>query len=62
MFAEDGLLQIYSGDPSTAARSPQRKGRAEIETASGGLARYRRGLHGLQQSTIDVAPTGTKIV
>jgi len=56
VFAEDGLLQIYSGDPEEGGTlDRERNGRAEIETAMGGLARYRVTFHGLQQSTIDVA-------
>ena len=59
MFTDDGLLQIYSGDPEAGGTlDRERKGRAEIETAMGGLARYKVTFHGLQQSTIDVADDG----
>ena len=55
VFTDDGVLQIYSGDPNEGGTlDRERMGRAEIETAMGGLARYRVTSHGLAQSTIDV--------
>jgi hypothetical protein len=60
VFADDGVLQIYSGDPEhEGTLDRERRGRAEIETAMAGLARYRVTFHGLQQSTIDVAADST---
>lgn len=59
VFTDDGLLQIYSGDPNEGGTlDRERTGRAEIETAMGGLARYRVTSHGLAQSTIDVDAAG----
>jgi hypothetical protein len=55
VFAEGGVLQIYTGDPNEGGTlDRERIGRDEIETAMGGLARYRATLHVLGQSTIDV--------
>ena len=55
VFAADGVLQIYTGDPNEGGTlDRERNGRAEIETAMGGLARYRATLHVLGQSSIDV--------
>ena len=59
VFTDDGVLQIYTGDPNEGGTlDRERNGRAEIETAMGGLARYRVTFHGLQQSTIDVHDDG----
>ena len=59
VFTDDGVLQIYSGDPDEGGTlDRERIGRAEIETAMGGLARYRVTSHGLAQSTIDVDTEG----
>jgi len=55
VFTDDGVLQIYDGDPNEGGTlNRERQGRAEIEAAMGGLARYRVTSHGLAQSTIDV--------
>ena len=55
VFVADGVLQIYTGDPNEGGTlDRERNGRAEIETAMGGLARYRATLHVLGQSSIDV--------
>jgi len=59
LFTDDGLLAIHEGDPGSAdgrASVPvrERRGRAEIETAIAGLARYDVTTHVLGQHTADV--------
>lgn len=59
VFADDGVLQIFDGDPEAGGTlSRERTGRDEIQQAMGGLARYRVTMHLLGQSTIDVAADG----
>jgi hypothetical protein len=60
VFVDDGVLQIYDGDPENGGTlNRERIGRTEIETAMGGLARYRVTMHTLGQSTIDVSADAT---
>jgi ketosteroid isomerase-like protein len=56
VFADDGVLQIYDGDPNESGTlNRERNGPVEIEAAMHGLARYRVTSHVLGQSTIDLA-------
>jgi ketosteroid isomerase-like protein len=59
LFTDDGLLAIHDGDtgsPDGRARvaTRERRGRAEIETAITGLARYDVTTHMLGQHTADI--------
>jgi ketosteroid isomerase-like protein len=59
LFTDDGLLAIHDGDPGSpdgraTVPTRERRGRAEIETAITGLARYDVTTHMLGQHTADI--------
>jgi ketosteroid isomerase-like protein len=59
LFTDDGLLAIHDGDPGSpdgrkSTPTRERRGRAEIETAIAGLARYDVTTHVLGQHSVDI--------